>query len=499
MNKIGFDTDKYLKAQTEEILKRAEKFDKLYIEFGGKLYYDGHASRVLPGYEPDAKIKVLKGLRNKVAIIFCVSAKQIAEGQIHGDSGLTYDEATKMMLDQLKSIGLSVKAISINLFNGEKAALGLATYLKNIGYDVYLQPEIKGYPNNVDSIVSEKGYGKINYIKTEEPIVLITGPGPGSGKLATALALLYHDRKRKRESGYAKFETFPIWDLPLDNEINAAYEAATADIGDYNLIDPFHKRAYNKEAVSYNRDVDAFPIVDKIMEKIVGKDILGYKSPTDMCINMVKEGIIDEDVCKETAREETIRRYFRYKEEVFFGKTRKEALLRIERLMNKYNLKETDRKVVSSARKALKEALKQEDKGCKGLYVGAAIELQNGKIITGKNSDLLHATSAAIINATKELANVPDDTDLIHRIGIQKVNEVKRMSRQGIASLNVEEMLIALAFSSTFNPTADKVVEQLYKLKGCEMHLTLPSTPGDRTGLRNLGINVTVDIGPEIK
>jgi len=488
--KKGFDSEKYIKIQSEEILNRVNSFEKLYLEFGGKLCRDFHASRVLPGYGPDTKIKILQKIKNKSEIIFCVSSKDIENTKIRGDFGLNYETSTLKSINDLRKLGLNVSGIVINRFSGEKKTLKFKQYLDNIGIKVYLQKEIEGYPANVDKIVSKEGYGKNPYVETDKQIVIVAGAGPGSGKMSFCLSQLYFDNQKNKNSCFAKFETFPVWNLPLDHPVNIAYEAATADIGDRNMIDTFHLKEYDFPAVNYNRDIENFPILKKILEKI-GKDI--YKSPTDMGVNMAKKGIIDEEVVKDAARQEIIRRYFRYKKEYLLGIVDKSVLENIEKLMQSLDLKEEQRKVVVSARKISKEAEKDSEKGNKGIYSGSALQL-NGKIITGKNSELLNSESACILNTLKEISNIPDNIDLLPASLINSIGDLKHKTfSHSNPSLNVSEILIALAISASSNPSAKECLNSIKLLKNTEMHATHLPSKGDESGLRDLGINLTTD------
>lgn len=494
--KIGFETDKYVKEQTKYILERVAKFDrKLYIEFGGKLLFDYHAARVLPGYEPNAKIQILQQLGKNVELVFCISAKDIEKGRIVGSFGITYEDFTLKMIDELRSYGLEVSTVVITMFSGEAGAGRLKRLLENHGLKVYTTGIIEGYPNKIEAIASEKGFGAKPFIETKKPIVVVTGAGPNSGKMSTCLAMVYQDKQKGLDAGYAKFETFPIWNLPVDCPINVAYEAATADIKDFNLIDPYHLKAYNKVAINYNRDVENFVIIQKTIQAIISKDnfMNTYQSPTDMGVNMAKTGIIDEAICQEAAKQEVIRRYFRYYQEYILGKEKMETLEIVERLMEKLNLKIADRKVVEPARKAAEEA-KAKGKGHKGVFCGAAIELNDSHIVTGKNSSLLHAESAVLLNAIKVLARIPDEISLISEEIIKHIKEFKMKAyHEGAESLDVEETLIALAISAETNPTAKLALEQLTKLENTEMHATHIPKKGDESPIRKLKINLTTD------
>jgi uncharacterized protein (UPF0371 family) len=505
MKKVGFDNDKYLKEQTAAILDRVKKCgNKLYLEFGGKLCFDYHASRVLPGYDPNVKIRLLQELKDKIDIVLCIYAGDIEKGRVRGDFGITYDAATLKLIDDLRKWGLDILAVVITRFANQSAAVIFKNKLERRQVKVYLHYPIEGYPADVDMIVSDKGFGKNEYIESKNPIVVITGPGPGSGKLATCLSQLYQEHKRGTNAGYAKFETFPIWNLPLKHPINVAYEAATADIQDFNLVDPFHLNKYNKVSINYNRDVESFPILRLILSRIfsaggasVGADkginLPMYNSPTDMGVNRAGFGIVDDKVVQEAARQELIRRYFRYNTEYVLGIERKETVDRVALLMEELGVKVTDRPVVEIARHTAEEA-EAKGKGNEGIFCGAALELGDGRIITGKNSKLMHASSSLILNAVKILANIPDEILLISPHIINQIAKLKEgiLSAES-ESLDLEEALIALSISATTNHTAEIAMNRLVELKGCEMHMTHIPTPGDEVGLKRLGVNLTTD------
>ncbi|MGE4357351.1 MAG: DUF1846 domain-containing protein [Candidatus Omnitrophota bacterium] len=493
MKKIGFDNEKYLFEQKKAILERIEKFSgKLYLEFGGKLFYDYHAARVLPGYDPNIKIKLLKSLKDKLDIILCIYAGDIEKGRIRGDFGITYDVDALKLIDDLRENDLEVVGVVITRFANQPQAIRFKNRLELHKIKVYLHPATQGYPTDVDTIVSEAGYGRNSYIETYNRIVVVTGPGPGSGKLATCLSQLYHDYKRGIKSGYAKFETFPIWNIPLKHPVNIAYEAATADIGDFNLIDPFHLSTYNKTAVNYNRDVEIFPVLKRIMEKIMGSEII-YHSPTDMGVNRAGFAIIDDAVVSEAAKQEVIRRYFRYRYENLLGIEKKEVVERVELLMEELGCLPEDRNVVKPARESAEKA-QQKLKDSSILGCGASIELPDGRIVTGKNSLLMSASSSLILNAIKVLAGIPNNIHLLSPKIIEQISSLKKnilhMKRE---VLDLDETLIALSMSSATNPTAEIAMEKLKELAGCEAHLTYAPTPGDEVGLRRLRINVTTD------
>ncbi|UCC91951.1 MAG: DUF1846 family protein [Candidatus Aenigmatarchaeota archaeon] len=500
LKKTGFDTDKYLEAQSSEILNRVKKFDKrLYLEFGGKLCYDFHAARVLPGYEPDTKIKLFRKLSKNMQIIYCVSAKDIQRGKMRGDFGLPYDQQTLKDIADLKDKGLEVSCVAITLYNGESLANRFKRRLENLGIKVYVFTEIKGYPKDLNFVVSDKGYGSQPYIKIEKPLVVVTGAGGGSGKMSLCLSQMYHDHKNGINSGFSKFETFPIWNLPINHPVNIAYEAATADLGDYNMIDPFHKKKYGVTAINYNRDIENFGLMRNILDRIIGKKSIPYNSPTDMGVNKARVGIINDKVCREAGKQEIIRRYFRYKEEMMLGVESKETVERAKEIARKTGLNPEDRKVVVQARKASEEAQKK-GKGNKGVFCGAAIELPNGTIVTGKNSSLLHASSAAVLNAIKVLAGIPDDIHLIQPNVLKSIEKLKTKTLgMKSESLNMDETLIALSASSLMNPATEKAISKLAELKNCEMHITHIPTHGDRSGRRKIVLNVTTDAIPTIK
>ncbi|MDD5454315.1 MAG: DUF1846 domain-containing protein [Candidatus Ratteibacteria bacterium] len=491
--KIGFDNQKYLRQQSKAILERINLFNgKLYLEFGGKLLYDYHASRVLPGYEPNIKIKLLKQLKNKTDIILCIYAGDIERGRIRGDFGITYDVDTLKLIDDLRENGLDISAVVITRFANQPQAIGFKNKLENRNIKVYLHPATKGYPTDIDTIVGENGYGKNSYIKTKNDIVIVTGPGPGSGKLATCLSQLYHDYKKGIKSGYAKFETFPIWNLPLKHAVNIAYEAATADLADVNMIDPFHLNAYNKTAVNYNRDIEIFPVVKRILEKIMDNK-LPYRSPTDMGVNRVGFAITNDKIVREASKQEIIRRYFRYEYENVLGIASRQTVEKILLLMEELDIKPEDRKVVIPARKAVNGA-RRKAKTVPQIRCGAAIELKNGRIITGKNSSLMSAPASLILNSIKELAEIPDEIHLLSPHILENITNLKKdvlgLKRE---NLDLQEILTALSISAATNPTAETAMEKLKELAGCEVHLTHIPRPGDETGLRRLKVNLTTD------
>ncbi len=491
MHTVGFDTNKYLKEQTKKILERVSKFEKLYLEFGGKLCYDLHASRVLPGYKATTKIDLLKQLGD-IEIIYCVSAKDIEKGRVRRDFGLTYDNQTLKDISDISDFGLKVKYVVITRYDNEHSARIFKKKLENFGMKVYIHNEIKDYPKNIKKVL--QGYNKQPLIKTRKKLIIVTGVGGNSGKMATCLSQIYHEREKGIKAGFAKFETFPIWNLELNHPINVAYEAATADLKDVNMVDPFHKKAYSVTAINYNRDIENFNILKNLIKKITReKDALGYKSPTNMGVNMAATGIIDDKVCREAAKQEIIRRYFRYYREKVEGIETQETLDRMEEIMKKVKVKPEDRKVVKAARKSAEDG-KKKGKGFENIFCGAAIELKNGKIITGKNSNLLHAESAAILNAVKELSKIPDEIDLISPEVIKNISIMKKeLLGKKSCSLNVDETLISLAMSSITNPMAKAALKKLVDLENCEMHITHLPKQGDEAGLMRLNMNITTD------
>jgi len=488
---IGFFNKKYLEEQTTAILERVDLFNnKLYLEFGGKLLFDYHAARVLPGYDPNVKMRLLQELKDKAEILLCIYAGDIERKKLRADFGITYDVDALKLIDDIRDWGLSILGVVITRFDNQTSAKIFKNRLERRDIKVYTHQYTKGYPTDIDVIVSDEGYGANEYIPTQKPLIVVTGPGPGSGKLATCLSQMYHDYKRGIKSGYSKFETFPIWDFPLKHPVNAAYEAATADIGDFNLIDPFHLEAYGKPSVNYNRDVEVFPILQRILEKLTGAQSV-YKSPTDMGVNRASLGIVNDEIVKKAAMQEVIRRYFRYSCEYAMGFVDKDTVQRTELLVKELNLKPEDRRVVGPARQAAKEAYLKE-KGNKGIFCGAAIELPDGSIVMGKNSPLLHAASSLVLNAIKKLAGIPDKIPLLSTNIIESIGNLKREILQSkTVSLDLEEALISLSISAATNPTAQLAISKLKELRDCEIHMTHIPTPGDEAGLKRLGVNLT--------
>ena len=493
IQKTGFDNEKYIREQTTEILDRVRRFDnKLYLEFGGKLLYDYHAARVLPGYDPNVKMRLIRELKEKADILLCIYAGDIERKKIRADFGITYDSDALKLIDDLRGWDINVLGVVITRYDHQPAATLFKNKLERRNIRVFTHSYTKGYPTDVELIVSDEGYGANEYIQTNKPLVIVTGPGPGSGKLATCLTQLYHDYKRNIKSGYAKFETFPIWNMPLKHPVNVAYEAATADIRDFNLIDPYHLEAYGKTAVNYNRDAEVFPVLKRILEKITGGESF-YQSPTDMGVNRAGFAITDDEVTREASKQEIIRRYFRYRCEYAMGFADRETVQRVELFIKNFNLKPEDRRVVEPAREAARAA-QEQNKGNEGIFCGAAVELPDGTIITGNNSSLMHAASSAIIHAIKHLADIPKKIKLLPPSITDAVRNLKtEILNEKSVSLDLEEALIALSIGATSNPAAQIAIEKLKDLQNCEIHMTHIPTPGDEAGLRRLGVNLTSD------
>ena len=493
IQKTGFDNEKYIQEQTTEILERARRFDnKLYLEFGGKLLYDYHAARVLPGYDPNVKRRLIRELKDKADILLCIYAGDIERKKIRADFGITYDSDALKLIDDLRSWDIEVLGVVITRYDHQPSATLFKNKLERRNIRVFTHRYTKGYPTDVELIVSDEGYGANEYIHTDKPLVIVTGPGPGSGKMATCLSQLSHDYKRNKKSGYAKFETFPIWNLPLRHPVNVAYEAATADIRDFNLIDPFHLEAYSKTAVNYNRDVEVFPVLKRILEKITGGESF-YRSPTDMGVNQAGLAITDDEITREASKQEIIRRYFRYRCEYAMGFADRETVQRVELFIKDFDLKPEDRRVVEPAREAARAA-QEQNKGNEGIFCGAAIELSDGTIITGNNSPLMHAASSVIIHAIKHLADIPKKIKLLPPSITDAIRNLKtEILNEKSVSLDLEEALIALSIGATANPAAQLAIEKLKELQNCEIHMTHIPTPGDEAGLRRLGVNLTTD------
>jgi len=488
----GFDNEKYLEEQSRSITERSRRIGgKLYLEFGGKIAYDFHAARVLPGYDPNVKIRLLQMLKDQAEIVICIYAGAIERRKVRADFGIPYDVDALKLIDDLRDWGLMVRAVVITRFDDQPSARVFKARLERRGIPVFPHRYTRGYPTDLDRIVSEEGYGANDYIPTERPVVVVAGPGPGSGKLATCLSQVYHEHLRGNAAGYAKFETFPIWNLPLKHPVNVAYEAATVELRDVNQIDPFHLAAYGEQSVNYNRDIEAFPLVARILERIGGT--VSYRSPTDMGVNRAGFAIVNDDVVRAAAEQEVIRRHFRYACEYAVGLMEQEDADRAQLIMNELGLREEQRVVVCPARDAAAEG-EAKGKGNKGVFCGAAIALPDGHIATGKNSALMHAASAAVLNAVKHLSHIPDDMPLLTPNVMESIAGMKKdILRMKSVSLGLDEMLIALGISATTNPAARAAVEQLPQLLGCEFHTTHLPTAGDEAGLRRLGLNATSD------
>ncbi len=483
MIKTGFDNEKYLKMQSEHIKQRIDKFGgKLYLEFGGKLYDDFHASRVLPGFKPDSKLKMLLQMKDQVEVVIVINASHIEKNKQRSDLGITYDIDTLRLIDIFRSIGLYVGSVVMTCYAGQPQARAFKKRLEGLGIKVYQHYSIEGYPSNISKVVSDEGYGMNEYIETTRELVVVTAPGPGSGKMATCLSQLYHDHKRGIEAGYAKFETFPIWNLSLNHPVNLAYEAATADLNDVNMIDPFHLDAYGETTVNYNRDVEIFPVVKAMLETIYGE--CPYKSPTDMGVNMAGNCIFDDDAARKASCDEIIRRYYTALCDHKKGKASDDTIYKLELLMKKAGVTQNDRKVISPALQ--KAALT-------GLPA-AAIELNDGRILTGKTTELLGSSSALLLNALKALAGLDDELHLISPETIQPIQHLK-VDHLGNRNprLHTDEVLIALSICAVTNPDAEKAMEQLSNLRGCEVHSTVMLSQIDEKVFKRLGINLTCE------
>lgn len=478
----GFDNEKYLKMQSEHIRERITQFDnKLYLEFGGKLFDDYHAARVLPGFQPDSKLKMLLQLKEQAEIVIVISADAIEKNKIRGDLGITYDLDVLRLIDAFHAMNLYVGSVVVTQYSGQTAADHFREKLSGLGIKSYLHYIIEGYPSDISHIVSDEGYGINDYIETTRPLVVVTAPGPGSGKMATCLSQLYHEHKRGIKAGYAKFETFPIWNLPLRHPVNVAYEAATADLNDVNMIDPFHLEAYNETTINYNRDIEIFPVLNAMFEQILGSS--PYKSPTDMGVNMAGNCIIDDEACKEASRQEIIRRYYcalyDRKKDVIGSK---EIVYKLELMLKQAAITIEERKVIPMA------LMRQENTG----HPAAAIELPDGRIITGKTTDLLGASAAVLLNALKALGSIDHDRHLISPSAIEPIQTLKTdyLGSQN-PRLHTDEILIALSMSAATDAAAKLALAQLPKLKGCEVHSTVILSSVDEKTFKRLGMNLT--------
>jgi len=481
MGTVAFDNEMYIKTQSAHIRSRIEQFGgKLYLEFGGKLYDDHHASRVLPGFRPDSKLQMLLQLKDKVEMVIAISAGDIEKNKIRGDLGITYDSDVIRLIDIFRDFGLYVSSVVLTRYFETDLTRAFQARLESKGVRVYHHYDIPGYPSNISYIVSDQGYGKNDFIETSRELVVVTAPGPGSGKLATCMSQLYQEHKRGVKAGYAKFETFPVWNLPLNHPVNLAYEAATADLSDVNMIDPFHLEAYGQTTVNYNRDVEAFPVLTTMFERILGT--CPYKSPTDMGVNMVGNCIVDDEAAKEASRQEILRRYYATLCDEKQGKSSHAEVMKLELLMKKAGISEHQRKVVAPA-------LELEEKT--GLPA-AAMELPDGRIITGKTSNLLGASSALLLNALKALADLPDELHLISPKVIDPIQHLK-VDHLGNRNprLHTDEVLIALSISAATNPTAEQAMEQLAKLRGCQVHSSVILSAVDEKTFKRLGVHLT--------
>ena len=479
--KYGFDNDKYLKIQSEHIKERISKFgDKLYLEFGGKLFDDFHASRVLPGFQPDSKLRMLMQLADCAEIVIVISAVDIEKNKVRGDLGITYDMDVLRLRDEFQNRGLMVGSVCITHYKGQQAADIFRAKLEKMNIKTYLHYTIEGYPSNIALIDSDDGYGKNDYIETTRPLVVVTAPGPGSGKMATCLSQLYHENKRGVKAGYAKFETFPIWNLPLKHPVNLAYEAATADLNDVNMIDPFHLEAYGKTTVNYNRDIEIFPVLNAIFEGIYGFN--PYKSPTDMGVNMAGYCIFDDEACCEASRQEILRRYYAALDLLAEGKGSENEVDKIELLMRQAKITTNDRKVTVAAKEL----------GQKSGVPTAAIELSDGTIITSETTSLFGTSAALLLNATKHLAGIDHSVKLIPSSMIEPIQNMKVSYLRGNnPRLHTDEVLVALAMLSKDDENCRRAIEQLPKLSGCQVHTTVMLSEVDKKIFKKLGVDVT--------
>ncbi len=489
--KIGFDHEKYIREQSEYILERVNHYDKLYLEFGGKLMYDLHAKRVLPGYDENAKVKLLQEIKDKSEIVICVYAGDLERNKVHGDVGIPYHLEVLQLIDNFRNLGLMVNSVVMTRYDKQPAATAFINKLKQLNIKVYKHKATKGYPTDVDIIVSPEGYGKNPYIETTRPIVVVTGPGPGSGKLGTCLSQLYHEHQRGNVAGYSKFETFPVWNVPLKHPLNVAYEAATADLKDVNMIDNFHLEAYGQIAVNYNRDLEMFPVIKRIIEKITGEQSV-YQSPTDMGVNRIGFGIVDDEVVANASKQEVIRRYFKAACDYKAGQTDAEALERCHLLMEELNLKEEDRRAVLPARDYAKDlARKAHSTDPISIIAG---ELPNGVILTGRGSQRMTNAAAFLLNSIKYLANIDDQIFLLSPSVLEPVIRLKKDTLHNkYGTLDCEDILMMLSICAVTNPVAQLALSKLSLLEGSQAHSTTIMSQNDQQTLRKLGIDVTCD------
>lgn len=481
--RLGYDNEKYIRTQSAHIRERIGQFGgKLYLEFGGKLYDDNHAARVLPGFQPDSKLQMLLQIKEQVEMVIVINADDIEKNKIRGDLGITYDRDVIRLIDVFRGFGLYVSSVVLTRFAGQSMAKAFSDRLEAMDIKVYHHYEIPGYPYNIAQIVSDEGYGKNDFIETSRELVVVTAPGPGSGKLAVCMSQLYHEHKRGVKAGYVKFETFPVWNMPLNHPVNLAYEAATADLSDVNMIDPFHLEAYGETTVNYNRDVEAFPVLVAMFERILGE--CPYKSPTDMGVNMVGNCIFDDEACIEASKQEILRRYYAALCDQKRGKDMDSQILKLEFLMKKAGVVLEDRPVAIAALN------KAEATG----LPAAAMELPNGKIVTGRTSDLLGACSALLLNALKELAGLPDE---LHLIAPEVINPIQHLKVDHFGNrnprLHTDEVLIALSICAATDPLAEQAMEQLYNLRGCEVHSSVILSSVDEKTFKRLGVNLTCE------
>lgn len=481
MKKIGFDNDKYVKIQSEHIRERFKLFDKLYLEVGGKLFDDSHAARVLPGFKSDSKISMFQELKDDLEIIFCINAGDIEKNKTRAEYGITYDIELIRLINKAEKLGFKVNSVVVTLYANQPSVDKFIKRLNRQGIRTYIHTFTKGYPTDVETIVSDEGYGANEYIKTTRPLVLVNAPGPGSGKLATCLSQLYHEHKNNINAGYAKFETFPVWNLPLKHPVNIAYEAATADLKDVNQIDYFHLDNYGVTAVNYNRDLEMFPVLKNILFHIIGEDI--YKSPTDMGVNMIGNCISDDEVVCEAAKKEIVRRYYNELTNYRLGLVDEDTPQKVKMLMNELKINEN---IINVIKPSLEKRINSQ-------RPAMSLELANGKIITGRQTDLLSASSSLIINAIKELTNIPDDIDLLASNILKPILKTKNSDNQFDNILSLQETLIALSICSVTNPMISKALDNLKKLEGCEAHSTYIVQNGELNSLKKLKINLTCE------
>jgi uncharacterized protein (UPF0371 family) len=483
--KVGFDSGLYMEKQSEHILERIRSSKgKLYLEFGGKLFDDFHAARVLPGFDVNGKVKLLQKLRDQTEIILCINAQDIEKNKIRADIGITYDLDVLRLIDNLRAMELKINSVVITLYDGQPNADVFYKKLVNRGEKAYIHRPTKGYPTDISTIVSEEGYGANPYIPTTQPLVVVTAPGGGSGKLGTCLSQIYHEYRRGQQAGYAKFETFPIWNLPLKHPVNMSYEAATADLNDINMIDPFHLEAYGKTTVNYNRDIEVFPVARTILAKISRQEKDAYRSPTDMGVNMIGFCITDDDAVREAAKQEIIRRLYRTRQDLKMGRVEASAVQKIEMIMSQLDITADQRAVVSAALE--KEAEKNAP--------ATAIQLDGGRIITGRETALMNAPASALINAIKHLAGISDNIYLISPVVLEPVIKLKKRNLGAHSlTLNLEEVLICLSISAATNPMAEHAMNQLPHLRRCEAHATYIVPESDENTMRKLGMNLTCE------